>query len=40
MYVGCRVTLDYVDWMWHRLSTDCWSDSYAQQTLRCQLYFD
>ena len=31
---------DYVDWMWHGLSTDSWSGSQAQESLRCQLYFD
>ena len=39
MYVGCTTALDYVDWMWHRLSMDC-SSSYAQETFRYQLYFD
>ena len=23
MYVGCTIAFDYVDWMWHLLSMDC-----------------
>ena len=39
MYVSCTVALDYVDWMWHRLSLDCWSGSHTQEPKRCHLYF-
>ena len=31
MYVVCTIALDYVDWIWHRLNTDCWSGSHDQE---------
>ena len=39
MYLSWTIAFDYVDWMWHLFSMDC-SGSHAEETLRCQLYFD
>ena len=37
--MGCTVAFDYVDWMWHLLSMDCFG-RHAQETLKYQLYVD
>ena len=39
MYVCCTVAFDYMDWMWHLLSMDCFG-RHAQETLKYQLYVD